>query len=382
MKNILSVITVAAISLGAAELKVDYSRQDKAAYPDFRAALNVAKDGDVVKIVKVDFPIRDAVEIKNRSNITVDGSFNTFSGVRKAGRNLWKQISPGLWKREVRLSQGIAMRYFMVINGRMERMGRFFKAKCTAAYKKVEELENNQWTIIADPASQNKNTFLYSIYLKLDPKFSSPAEAGVYEPQLSCMSGVALSGKSSGITIKNMICRNFWNDGYNIHGKVKSAVFDTICAIDCGDDGVSAHEDCEIDVKNYLSFGNSTGICHIDRAVSRHTDVYIESALGREIYLKSVPENHTTNIFKNVCVNSSSAGGVTLGAGAGSIDVENMTIVLSSGAKSFDHPGFRGGKSRISRLFILCKVPEKMLKFKADLLKKFQGEVEKELKVR
>ena len=185
-----------------------------------------------------------------------------------------------------------------------------------------------------------------------------------------------------GIVIKNMICRNFWNDAYNIHNKVKSVTFDTICAIDCGDDGVSAHEECEIDVRNFLSFGNSTGICHINNAVSRHTDVYIESALGREIYLKGVQENATTNYFKNVYVRSSSAGGVTLGAGAGYIDVENMTIVLADGAKSFDHPGFRGGKSRISRLYIQCKEPEKMAQFKADLLKKFQGEVEKELKMR
>ena len=382
MKNIFSVIAVIAVSLGAAELKVDYSRQDKAAYPDFRAALKAAKEGDVIKIVKVDFPIRDTVEIKNRSNITVDGSFNTFCGVDKADSKAWKQISPGLWKRDVRLTKGISMRYFMVINGKMERMGRFFKAKCAASYKKVEELGLNQWTIIEQPGSKKKNTFLYSVYLKLDPKYSSPADAGVCEPQTRRMSGVAISGKGSGIVIKNMICRNFWNDAYNIHNKVKSVTFDTICAIDCGDDGVSAHEECEIDVRNYLSFGNSTGICHINNAVSRHTDVYIESALGREIYLKGVQENATTNYFKNVYVRSSSAGGVTLGAGAGYIDVENMTIVLADGAKSFDHPGFRGGKSRISRLFIQCKEPEKMAQFKADLLKKFQGEVEKELKMR
>jgi hypothetical protein len=59
-----------------------------------------------------------------------------------------------------------------------------------------------------------------------------------------------------------------------------------------------------------------------------------------------------------------------------------MTIVFAKDAGSFDHPAFKGGKSSISRLYILRREPEKMVKFRKELLAKFQGKVEKQLQVR
>ena len=129
------------LSSNAAELVVDYSRKDKNAYHNFQSALANAKSGDVIQILKVDFPIHDAVIIKNRSDITVDGMFNTFVGTEKAAARNWNKIAPGLWKRDIRVNPGISMRYFMIINGKQNRMGRFFKAKCSTRYKKIDELK-------------------------------------------------------------------------------------------------------------------------------------------------------------------------------------------------------------------------------------------------
>ena len=386
-------LAVLSAAVYSKEIFVDYSSKEEGSgtsskpFNKFALAMKTAVPGDTIKILPVEQKIADSIVIKNfagdkNNPLVIDGSFNTFTGVEPADSKVWVRQAPGLWKRQLRTSRGIAERYFVVINGSIERMGRFFKAKGAAKYKKVEELAENQWTIEVEPGSEKGKTLLCSIYLKLDPRFNSPAEAGVFEPQHNRTNGVDLSGKSSGIIIKNVICRNFWNDGFNIHNQVTSTLFDTICAIDCGDDGVSAHEKCEISVKNFLSYGNSTGICHINQAVCSHTNVYIDSALGREIYLKGVAENKTDCKFSNVYVKTASAGGVTLGAGAGKITVDNMTIVFAKDAGSFDHPAFKGGKSSISRLYILRSEPEKMVKFREELLKKFQGKVEKELQER
>lgn len=382
-----------AVILCGKEIFVDYSCKvngdgsNRHPFRNFASAVKTAGPGDCIKILPVDFVIADSIVIKNfagdkNNPLTVDGSFNTFTGVEPASGKAWIQQSPGLWKRQLRTSRGLAGRYFLVIDNHIERMGRFFKAKGAAKYKKIEDLAVNQWTMTVEPGSVKGNTLLYNIYLKLDPSCKSPADAGVLEPQHRRTNGVDLSGKSSGIIIKNIICRNFWNDGFNIHNRVTSTLFDTVCAIDCGDDGISAHEKCEISVRNFLSYGNSTGICHVNQAVCSHTNVYIDSALGREIYLKGVAENMTDCRFFNVYVKTSSAGGVTLGAGAGKITVDNMTIVFSKDAGSFDHPAFKGGKSSISRLYILRREPEKMLKFREGLLAKFQGKVEKQLQSR
>ena len=210
-------LSVMLLHVRAAELKVDYSGRDKEAYRNFKSALTAAKDGDTIKILKVDFPVYDAIVIKNRSNLTVDGMFNTFSCLDKVAGKEWKRVSPGLWERQIRLQTGLAMRYFMVIDGKLNRMGRFFKAKCPTRYRKPDELKEKQWTIIANPGTDRKRTQLSSIFLRLDKSVKNIADANVCEPRFSKTCGVEISGKCQNLTFKNMICRNFLNDGYNIH---------------------------------------------------------------------------------------------------------------------------------------------------------------------
>ncbi|MEI9897947.1 MAG: hypothetical protein WDN28_29840 [Chthoniobacter sp.] len=57
-----------------------------------------------------------------------------------------------------------------------------------------------------------------------------------------------------------MNATHVYNDGYNIHGKCRDCVFEHIGAFECGDDGISAHDDCQYRVDGLVSIGNSTGI--------------------------------------------------------------------------------------------------------------------------
>ena len=384
MKKIFLLAAVAALSINAAELKVDYSGKDKTAHKNFNSALKVARPGDTITILPVDFVIRDSIIIKNYKAspdkpLTVNGSFNTFSGVSPLDPAEWKCVDKGLWERKIRLNRGFAERYFMVIDGHIARMGRFFKGKCPVGYKKVKDLKENEWTIIEDKASRVKNTSTYSIYLKLDESVKDVTESKAEEPRRGQICGVELSGKCDSIIIKNFICRNFWNDGYNIHNKVVNTTFDTICAIDCGDDGISAHESCEIKVENFVSFGNSTGICHCQLAVCTHNNIYIEGALGRDIYLPTKGDNKMVNIINNSLIVSNSASGVYLGDNNGITKIDNMTVCYPSGKVIFEYPITSNCNAQLSRLAILSKLTAETKKFKADILAKFHGKIEKQL---
>ena len=381
MKNFFLFIFSAVIfSAGAAELIVDYSKKNKEAYSDFKSALAKAKNGDTIKIIKVDFPIQDAIVIKNRSDITVDGMYNTFTGTERISSNEWKMISPGIWKRDIRVPAGIALRYFMVIDGKINRMGRFFKAKCSTPYRKVEELKEKEWTIVVNKNSEIKRTKLYSIYLKLDTSISNISQADVSEPRLKQTSGVEISGKCKNLSIKNIICRNFWNDGFNIHNTSVNTVFDTVCALDCGDDGISAHENSQISVRNFVSIGNSTGICHIQQVTASHTNCYIADALGKDIFFKSTKNNLLNNRLKNVFVKCSSAGGVSLGAAPqDKLNIEKLTVVLASRSAAFYLIPDKNAEVSTASIAILNSEPQKMVEFRKSLFARFNGEIEKNL---
>ena len=376
-------LCTAIFTVNAAELTVDYSKKTAGAYPDFQSALKNAKDGDTVKILKVDFPIPDAIIIKNRSSLTVDGMFNTFSGVQKANPKNWQNVSKGLWKRDIRLQVGISRRYFMVINGKLNRMGRFFKAPCRTAYKKVDELKENEWTIVENPNSQIKRTKLFSVYLKLDSSVTDISKADIKEPVFSKINGVELSGKCKNLTFKNMICRNFWNDGYNIHNTCTNTIFDTVCAIDCGDDGISAHEDSQIKVNNFVSVGNSTGICHIQRVTASHSNCYIEGALGKDIYFKNEKSNLLKNSLKNVFIKTTSAGGVCLGtAPQDKISIDKLTVVLANPASRYYFTPAKGSDIEVKNITVTAAEPKNMADFRKAIFAKFQGEIEKNLSAR
>ena len=373
-KFFLFAIPLFALACFSAELEVDYSGKKNGAYRNFKSALDAAKDGDTIKILKMEFTIYDSIIVRNRKNLTVDGMFNTFSGLEKADHNNWKQVSPGLWKRDINTNTGISMRYFMVINGKLNRMGRLFKAPNRIPYKKVSELKDNEWTVIAGKDVKGKRTKPYSIYLKLPVQISDISQADVKEPRINHLNGVEISGKCSNLTFKNMVCRNFWNDGYNIHNHAYNIVFDTICAIDCGDDGISAHEDCEIKVKNFVSLGNSTGICHIQQVTASHVNCYIEGALGKDIFFKNDKSNRLNNVLKNVFVKTSSIGGVCLGAAPqDKLTIDKLTVVLETPESRCYFTPAAGTEFNMKNVSVLGKTPKNMEKFKAELFKKFNG---------
>ncbi len=289
-----------AAAVTAAEYQVDVNNGDDNGeiLRTFEAALAKAAPGDTIRILPADRPINASLVIENKSGapdkpIVIDAMFNTFVGTKPVNLAEWHQIEPGLYHTARTMSGGLLGRFNMIFNGEMQRMGRTVKWQ-SPPLKKVSELQDYEWTII------NKK----DIYFRI-PKDLNPAEADIREP-IGTDSGVMLTGNSSHITVRNMIVKNFWNDGFNIHFDCKDILFENVAAIDNYDDGISAHEECEVTVRNMYARGNGTGICHIEEAVVTHENVYIAPGMfGADVYLLN-----KENILRNVIVEGTSPRGV------------------------------------------------------------------------
>jgi len=293
----------------AAEIMVDFEKGNdadngskNAPLLTFPAALKKAEPGDVIMLLPAARPLPVSLVIHNKKGsaekpITIDGGFNTLYGTVPLEQKSCREVAPGLYLR-TRKNQGEAweLRYFMIFDGRMQRMDRNLKWR-KPLFKPVEALQPGEWTI------RDHN----EVYFRL-PAGKDWSNTAVEEPGLAC--GVQMSGECEYITVRNLIVRKFWNDGYNFHNRCRNIRLENIAAIGNSDDGVSAHEECQIFVKNLVSIGNGTGFCHIQNAECHHENVYIADCTGRDILLQN-----SRNTLKNVVVDGTALGALEFSRG-------------------------------------------------------------------
>jgi hypothetical protein len=107
--------------------------------------------------------------------------------------------------------------------------------------------------------------------------------------------GVQMSGDNAHLVIKNLTATHPYNDGFNIHGDCRDVVFENIRAIECGDDGISAHETAEYRVDGFVSIGNSTGICDTVAAKTSYNRVFIADCIGYDLFFLDDGRYELTN---------------------------------------------------------------------------------------
>lgn len=93
-----------------------------------------------------------------------------------------------------------------------------------------------------------------------------------------------MSGDNSHLVIRNVTATHFQNDGFNIHGDCRDVVFENIRAIECGDDGISAHETAQYRVDGFTSIGNGTGICDTGSSETSYNNLFIADCVGVDLY--------------------------------------------------------------------------------------------------
>ena len=294
---------LSAITISGAEYYVDISRNEPGTgtrekpFSQFYQAASKVKPGDTIFLVPKEKPVfqKNAnlliVNLKGTEEkpITIDGQMIIITGAKRAVEPEWTAEKDGIYSKAIKTDD---IRFFMTFNGKLERMGRLSKWNRTPL-KSKDDLKEFEWTI------QNG-----IVFFRL-PAGKTLADIIVEYPVTS--NGISIGGKTTqNLIIKNIIVQNFLNDGFNIHQKCINIHFENIAALECGDDGLSAHTASLITVKNFVSWNNSVGICHVGKmTVSRQENVLLSHNASRDIFCLN-PDN----IFRNLVVYRKSPGGV------------------------------------------------------------------------
>lgn len=252
------------------------------------AAIKLAQPGDTIHlqpIVYRDYAGFYAKKGEPGKPITLDGHGATLEGSDPLDPQKWNEVSPGLFEAKdllARLDDAIIMRWFFLWDGKMNHMARTSKGK-KAAFKKVDALQPGEWTFVQDHARDKvvANQIFGSFFIRI-PAGQKLDQARIFSPMRSV--GVGLGGANAHLVIRNITATHPYNDGFNIHGDCRDVVFENIRAIECGDDGISAHESAEYRVDGLVAIGNSTGITDTVAAKTTYRHVFLADNLAFDLY--------------------------------------------------------------------------------------------------
>ncbi len=241
--------------------------------------IRLAQPGDTVHLATARY--FESADLSNKHGepgqpITLDGHGSVLDGSEPVRAADWEAMDKekGLFRKVKllpRTDDAIVGRWFFLCGDKMNHMGRTSKGR-SAPLKKPGDLQPDEWTYVKEEDA---------FYIRLAPGRALD-DAAIRYPKRS--SGVIESGKGSHLTVRNVIATHVYNDGYNIHGAQRNTVFENIAAIECGDDGFSAHEDADCRIDGFVSIGNSTGLCDTVSSVTHYRNVFIRGCLGYDVF--------------------------------------------------------------------------------------------------
>ena len=235
------------------------------------AAVKAARAGDTIKltpgIYKESIVFNDKAGELTRP-IVIDGQGSTLDGSDELDLAQWEALPNDVYRKVklLRMDDAILGRWFLLFDGQIQRMGRCSKGP-SAKLKQPEGLGYNEWTY-----SQADDAFF--IRVKPGTKVAAPMRS----------SGVAMSGNNKHLVIRNVISTHVYNDGFNIHGWCRDVHFENIKAFECGDDGVSAHDECEYDCDGLEIARCATGITDTVFASTHYRHVTIRDCDGYDLF--------------------------------------------------------------------------------------------------
>jgi hypothetical protein len=295
MKHLFILLSLSALPAVARDIHVG---PDKEA-PTIAHAIKAAQPGDVIHLEPKVY--RDYAGFYGKKGepgkpITLDGHGATLEGSDPLDPTQWTEVSPGLFANDhliARNDDAIIGRWFFLWNGQMQHMGRTSKGR-SAPLKKTEELQPGEWTFVKDPSREKppSKQIYGTFYLKL-PAGQKLADAHIFAPMRSA--GVQFGGDNAHLVIKNLTATHPYNDGFNIHGDCRDVFFENIAAIECGDDGISAHESAQYRVDGFVSIGNSTGITDTGTAQTSYNNVFLAKNIGFDLFFLDEGRYSLTN---------------------------------------------------------------------------------------
>ena len=188
-----------------------------------RHAIRNAKPGDTIHLKPVVY--HEYAGFYNTRGqpgkpITLNGHGATLEGSDAIDPTTWTEVSPGLFKNDEllpTLNLAILWRWFFLIDGKINRMGRLLKGR-SEPLRKPEELKPGEWTFVGNhtksEGGSDSDKARGSFFIKLKPG-QTLKQANIRFPVRSA--GVQLSGDNAHLVIRNLTATHPQNDGFNIH---------------------------------------------------------------------------------------------------------------------------------------------------------------------
>jgi len=306
LAGLVLLVCLSAQSAVARDIHVDPDKGNDAAtegpLKTIRQAIRIAEPGDTIHLqptVYYEYAGFYGKRGTPEKPITLDGHGATLEGSDPLDATQWEAVKPDLYRCEnlmPALSDAILQRWFFLWNGKMVHMGRSSKGP-SKEFKKPDDLQPGEWTFVKQNEPSEKNSQISgAFYLKLAPG-AQLSEQNLRIPVRSA--GVQFGGSgmhhNAHLVIRNLTCTHPYNDGFNIHGHCEDVLFENIKAIECGDDGISAHETAEYRVDGFVSIGNSTGICDTGASQTSYNRVFIRDCLGFDLFFLDTGRYSLTN---------------------------------------------------------------------------------------
>lgn len=227
-------------------------------FATIQKAINCAAEGDVIHLHPAGAVYHQSANFSGRSGITIEGNRVTLDGSDPLPATGWETVSKDLFRR--RMPVTLWYRHLLIIDGRMERMGRT-QSSNSPEFPAVSELKPGQFRF---ENINDKEGWLY---------VCGPVENLSWSTRGN---GIGTGGTCRNLTVKNLNARYFLNDGFNIHGDARQLEFENITGYDCFDEGFSAHDTCECSITNGRFYGNENGIADVNSAetVYRRCEFY------------------------------------------------------------------------------------------------------------
>lgn len=250
-------------------------------------AIRLVRPGDTIHLKPIVY--RDWAAFYDKQGepdrpIILDGHGATLDGCDPLEPSAWKEETPGLFRHDdlLPLTDAIVDRWFFLWDGKLNRMNRCSKGP-SEPLKSPDMLKPGEWTFVKDAERTKAARAGYihgSFWLRLPPG-QSLGDAQIQAPLRPA--GVLMHGKCRNLVVRNLTSTHPYNDGFNL-SDVQDISFENIRAIDCGDDGISAHGDCRYRVDGLTSIGNATGICDTGNSETAYRHVFIRNCVGFDLY--------------------------------------------------------------------------------------------------